>query len=132
MIVNEFTLRTDKRVTTVFEPGSRKFEFGDTWLRNHPLQSNRLKSGNSSLFERQSIRVTEVVTNAPKEIRDGVKKQDEIVQNIQKTVDNIRVNMDDIKQESRRQTEQAEKIHGGLNKTLEDTHRQSYNARRLV
>ena len=131
MIVNELTLRTKSRVAVVFEPGTRKFEYGDEWLRNHPLQSNREKGGESCLFERQSMRMTEVIVHAPSEITDAVAEQDEIVEKLQKTVSNINVNTEDIQNEAKRQTAQTAALHDTVDRTLVNSDKQTYRTRRL-
>jgi len=133
MIANEVELRTGGRAKIVFEPGTRKFEYGDDWLRRHPLQSNRSRADSSlNLFDRQSMRTTDIISTAPTEITEAMDRTDDIVDNLAKVVNNIKVNTKDINEETKRQIKQTEDIHKSLDKTITNTHKQSYEIRKLT
>lgn len=134
MIVNEFVLRTNRRVPVIFEPGVRKFGYGDEWLRRHPLQSTREKESGASegLFKRQTAKASDLIQSVPPSVKADVEKYDQGLETLQRTVDNIRTNSRDTRQEMDRQSAQMTNIHKKTDKALSDMNKQNHSAQQLL
>lgn len=134
MIVNEFVLRTNRRVPVIFEPGVRKFGYGDEWLRRHPLQSTREKESGASegLFKRQTAKASDLIQSVPPSVKADVEKYDQGLETLQRTVDNIRTNSRDTRQEMDRQSAQMTDIHKKTDKALSDMNKQNHSAQQLL
>lgn len=132
MIVNEIFIRTNRRVSPLYEPGTRQFEYGNVKLREYPLQSSR--DASSKLFQRQAIKTADIVVNesTPEVVKNDLQEVDELLDHISKRVSCIEVTVADIGLETKRQTEQAKNINQSTNVTFQTMHRQEYEVRKLL
>ena len=134
-VVNDIVLRTKTcQVTVVHEPGTKQFQYGSLAIREQTLQASRDStwSAEGGFFQAPKSNTSRLMGNAPEEVQDKVKKQDEQINALSGAVADFR-NMDDaIKKEALREVEQLDYIHDKTNKALKAANKDAFRTAKLT
>jgi len=134
-VVNEIVLRTKPgQVTVVHEPGTKQFQYGSLAIREQTLQASRddTWSAEGGFFQAPKSNTTRLMTNAPEEIQDRMKKQDEQINALSGAVSDFRSIDAAIKKEALREIDQLDTIHEKTNKALLTANKDAFRAAKLT
>jgi len=144
MITNELYLRTRSRrdcsagAAVMFEPGVRRFGYGDPLLRTYALESAldlaHLDASEKALFRARRFKKTteDVVTKADAKTKADLDKVDDNLAKIQARMSQVHTTTEDINEEAKRQVEQLTGMNKHANKLLGEEHKAAHRAHNLA
>lgn len=134
-VVNEIVLRTKPgQVTVVHEPGTKQFQYGSLAIRDQTLQASRDNtwSAEGGFFQAPKADSSKIITNAPEEIKDQLKKQDDQINALTDVVGDFGAITNAIKTEAEREIDQLNYIHEKTNSALKKANKDAYRAAKLT
>lgn len=134
-VVNEIVLRTKPgQVTVVHEPGTKQFQYGSLAIRDQTLQASRddTWSAEGGFFQAPKSDTAKLVSNAPNEVKQQLKKQDEQINALTDVVTDFTAINKAQKNELEREIDQLDKIHEKTNKALKKANKDAFRTAKLT